>query len=82
MVDFGDPTVTRAVEDMVVSATGPVVRGDAGHGLPWRLVDAVGADVTRWLIDLQASDYSPAMLRSYAYDLLSWLRFLAAAGIT
>lgn len=84
MSSFDDPSRTRVVEDLRVPSVGAVVRGVAGDALPWRLVDTVGADVdfaTRWLSDLRASDYSSATLRSYAYDLLSWLRFLAAVEV-
>lgn len=81
---FDDPSQTRAVENLMVPATGAVVRGQPGDPLPWRLVDAAGADVEfagRWLADLRASDYSSATLRSYSFDLLSWLRFLAAVEV-
>lgn len=84
MSTFDDLSRTRAVEALMVPATGAVIRGRPGDPLPWRLVDAAGVDVdfaTRWLADLRASDYSPATLRSYAFDLLSWLRFLVAVEV-
>lgn len=34
-----------------------------------------------WLRDLATCDVSPATLRSYAYDLLRWLRFLHVLGL-
>lgn len=52
--------------------------------LPWVLLDADGApmaSVSAWLTELNASDYAPSTLRSYAYDLLGWHRFLAAIDI-
>jgi integrase/recombinase XerC len=67
--------------DLDVPAVGSVVRG--GTTLPWRLVDEAGAEVEHvnlWLTELCACDCSPATLRAYAYDLLSWIRFLAAIG--
>lgn len=84
MDSVDDASRARTVEDLDVPTVGAVVRGQPGEGLPWRLVDAAGADVdfaALWLIDLHACDYSPATLRSYAYDLLSWLRFLAAVEV-
>ena len=47
--------------------------------MPYRVVDASGAEltaVTEFLRNLSASDCSPATLRSYAYELFGWLRFL------
>lgn len=76
--------VLRAVEKLVVSNVGAVLAGVELGSVPWRVVDASGVEidaVSRWLADLHASDYSPATLRSYAYDLLSWLRFLAAVDV-
>ncbi|MBT2587387.1 site-specific integrase [Arthrobacter sp. ISL-95] len=47
-------------------------------GLPFRLLfpDTEHQAVSSFLRDLSASDCSPATLRSYAYDLLRWFRFL------
>lgn len=83
MDSFDDTDTPRVVEGLIVPSTGAVVRGE-GRGPTWRLVDVDGGDVepvNRWLIDLQVSDYSPATLRSYAYDLLSWMRFLSAIEV-
>lgn len=46
--------------------------------LPYRLIfpNAEHVAVSSFLRDRDASDCSPATLRSYAYDLLRWLRFL------
>jgi hypothetical protein len=48
------------------------------RGLPHRLVfpDSEHEEASSFLRDLSASDCSPATLRSYAYDLLRWFRFL------
>jgi integrase len=49
--------------------------------LPFRLVDEQGAEVsavTEFLHHMLADDASPASLRSYAYELLAWFRFLDA----
>lgn len=83
MSGFDTANTPRAVEALIVPPLGGVVRGE-GRALAWRLVDAAGEDVepvNRWLADLQVSDYSPATLRSYAYDLLSWMRFLSAIEV-
>lgn len=55
---------------------GKVVR--ASGDLQYRLIfpDTEHAAVSSFLRDLSASDCSPATLRSYAYDLLRWFRFL------
>ena len=67
---------------LTVPRVGCVAVGDAE--LPWVLLDADGSKVESaraWLIDLHASDYPHATLRSYAYDLLSWHRFLWALRV-
>ena len=72
----------RAVEDLEVARTGAVVRGKP-ISLPWQLIDAEGRSiehVNAWLTELSACDSSPATIRAYAYDLLSWTRFLDAIG--
>jgi site-specific recombinase XerD len=47
-------------------------------GLAWRVIfpDSEHAAASSYLRDLAASDCSPLTLRSYAYDLLRWFRFL------
>ncbi|MBT8162989.1 MULTISPECIES: site-specific integrase [Arthrobacter] len=47
-------------------------------GVPYRLVfpDSEHEAASSFLRDLSASDCSPSTLRSYAYDLLRWFRFL------
>ncbi len=52
--------------------------------LPFRLVDEQGAGipaVTEFLHHMLADDASPASLRSYAYELLAWFRFLGAVMV-
>ena len=52
--------------------------------MPYRLVDGSGTEltaVTEFLRDLTACDCSPATLRSYAYEILGWLRFLQAVAV-
>ncbi len=52
--------------------------------LPFRLVDGRGGEVaavSEFLHDMQADDASPASLRSYAYELLAWFRFLWAVEV-
>ncbi|WP_445187272.1 site-specific integrase [Pseudonocardia sp. Cha107L01] len=47
-------------------------------GLRWRVIfpDVENEAATSYLRDLAASDCSPSTLRSYAYALLRWFRFL------
>jgi site-specific recombinase XerD len=52
---------------------------------PYRLVDAVGGAVVPvavYLRELQAAGRSPATLWSYSLDLLRWMRFLWAVGVS
>lgn len=75
----------RVIERLRVPRVGAVVRGTAPEAMPWRIIDADGADVEfaqLWLVELRASDYSTATLRAYAYDLLSWLRFIDAVDVS
>jgi integrase/recombinase XerD len=54
-----------------------------GGRLPYALVGPDGepvAAVQDYLAELLAADCSPLTLRSYAFDLLDWFRFLAATG--
>lgn len=54
------------------------------HWEPYRILDQDGVPVdavSAWLRELQASGRSPATLRSYAMDVLRWLRFLWAAEV-
>lgn len=60
-----------------VSATGEVVS--------WRLEDDSGhpvLPVQRYLLDVVARGRPPGTVRSYAYVLLRWWRFLQAVGVT
>ena len=52
--------------------------------LPFRLVDEQGAEVpavSEFLHHMLADDARPSSLRSYAYELLAWFRFLDAVGV-
>ncbi|GCB52742.1 site-specific integrase [Streptomyces sp. NL15-2K] len=52
--------------------------------LPYRLLDRDGGEVaavSEFLLDMLANDDSPASLRSYAYELLAWFRFLWAVEV-
>jgi site-specific recombinase XerD len=74
----------RNIDALVVPRVGRVEEVTGGL-VPYRLVDASGmelAAVTGFLRDLLASGCSPATLRSYAYELLGWLRFLQAVAVT
>ncbi|MDT3446275.1 MULTISPECIES: site-specific integrase [unclassified Pseudofrankia] len=52
--------------------------------LPFRVVDGEGVEVpavAEFLHHMLADDASPASLRSYAYELLMWFRFLQAVEV-
>jgi integrase/recombinase XerC len=52
--------------------------------LPWMVLDGFGstvAPIDEFLLELMARGNSAASCRSYAYDLLRWLRFLAAVEV-
>jgi integrase len=56
-----------------------------GEQLAYMLVDADGTPVEAvrdYLIELFASDCSPLTVKSYAFDLLDWVRFLARVGVS
>jgi hypothetical protein len=66
----------RNIDALVLPRVGRVEEVTGGL-VPYRLVDASGmelAAVTGFLRDLLALGCSPATLRSYAYELLGWLR--------
>jgi hypothetical protein len=58
---------------------------EAAEGLvPWLVVDPNGVPVEpvrRFLADFVARDNSPGSVRSYAYGLLRWWRWLLAVGV-
>lgn len=73
----------RNVDTLVVPRAGRV-EGVTDGLVPYRVVGADGVElaaVTEFLRDLSASDCSPSTLRSYAYELLGWLRFLQAVAV-
>ncbi len=73
----------RNIDALVVSRAGRVEEVTGGV-VPYRLVDSSGVEmaaVSEFMLDLLASDCSPATLRSYAYELLGWLRFLQAVAV-
>ncbi len=60
-----------------------VVEVSDGHPR-YALVDQNGdvvEPVTQYLLELLASDSSPSTIKSYAFALLDWYRFLACAGV-
>ena len=66
------------MSELVLPRVGRVERLNGGP-VAYRVVDEAGDEVhavSEFFRDLAASDCSPATLRSYAYDLLGWLRFL------
>ncbi|HEY5114405.1 MAG TPA: site-specific integrase [Nakamurella sp.] len=73
----------RDVLALKVPRVGRVEEG-TDPALPYRLIDGNGADVaavSEFLHDMLADDASPASLRSYAYELLAWFRFLWAVDV-
>src|SRR6266511_4884595 len=76
-------TNVRDVARMEVARVGRVEEtGD--RLMPFRLLDGRGVEVpavTEFLHHMLADDASPASLRSYAYELLSWHRFLRAVEV-
>src|SRR5437016_6284886 len=80
----GHGTPVRDVAKLKVARTGRVEEtGD--QLMPFRLLDGQGAEVTavtEFLHHMLADDASPASLRSYAYELLSWHRFLLAVEVS
>jgi hypothetical protein len=74
----------RDLAALVVPRAGSVVAMDDPLE-PYRLLDGQGlpvAAVTPFLRELLASSRAPSTLRSYAVDLLRWMRFLAAVDVT
>jgi site-specific recombinase XerD len=78
------PEQERNIEALVVRRAGHVEKVPGGL-VPYRLVDAAGAEVaavSEFLRNMTASDCSPGTVRSYAFDLLGWLRFLDAVDVS
>ncbi len=77
---------TGEIRDVVALEVPGVGRvEETGDALrPFRLIDGEGAEVaavTEFLHHMLADDASPASLRSYAYELLAWFRFLRAVDV-
>lgn len=73
----------RDVAGLQLPLIGCVTAGDE-PGLPFAVEDAAGRPVvviSQFLRDMAAGDMPASSCRSYAYDLLRWWRFLAAAGV-
>jgi hypothetical protein len=76
MIDGNYPE--RDLAELVVASVGVVVETD-DPWQPFRLIDATGEPVeavSAFLRNLQAAGRSAATQRSYAMDLLRWIRFL------
>ena len=76
--------VVRDIAALVVPRIGRVADSMDGR-VSFRVVDAAGQEVpavSEFLREMAACDASPATLRSYSYELLGWLRFLAAVEVT
>src|SRR5260370_7093352 len=73
----------RDVAALRVARAG-AVRATSNPALPWIVADVAGqpaGPVSDFLKHLLASGNSAASCRSYAFDLLRWLRFLAAVDV-
>ena len=77
--EFHSPRVLRGAD---LPRIGRVTR-TADGALPWRVtgLTADAKEIDNFLLTLATNDCSPQTLRSYAFDLLRWWRFLAAIGI-
>ncbi|MGH3814418.1 MAG: tyrosine-type recombinase/integrase [Pseudonocardiaceae bacterium] len=74
--------VDRDVRSIWLARWGRVVAAE--DVVPWRVVDADGQPVQaieRFLRDFVARGNRPGSVRSYAYDLLRWWRFLQVIGV-
>lgn len=74
--------VERDVGSIRLPRWGRVVAVDGV--VPWLMVDPEGAvvePVRRFLLDFVAQDNRPGSVRSYAYDLLRWWRWLHAVDV-
>ena len=83
-MDQDETAGQRRVPGLVVPRVG-AVRRTGDPVLPWVVVDELGGRIDAvddFLKHLLACGNSPASCRSYAYDLLRWLRFLAAVDVT
>ena len=78
------PEQERNIDAIVVPSVGRVEEIPGGL-VPYRLVDASGAEVaavSEFLRNLTALDCSPGTVRSYAFELLGWIRFLDAVEVS
>ncbi|MEU8927799.1 hypothetical protein AB0D10_44010 [Kitasatospora sp. NPDC048545] len=76
-------TTVRDVAALKVARVGRVEKSDDPLR-PFRIVDADGTEVaavSEFLHHMLADDARPTSLRSYAYELLAWVRFLHAVDV-
>ena len=81
---MGATTSRRDLRGLAVARVGAVRPAD-DPVLPWIVVDEVGeriGAVDDFLRHFLACGNSPASCRSYGYDLLRWLQFLAAVDVS
>lgn len=74
--------MSRRLEVLVMKPWGSVSR--SGSKVPWLVYDDAGAvvgPIAEYLRDFAARDNSPASVRSYAYALLRWWRWLATVDV-
>jgi len=83
VVDQDSVLSRRDVSGLVVARVGRVASTD-DPVTPWVVLDGAGTPVepvVQFLRDLLACGSSPASCRSYGFDLLRWLRFLATVDV-
>lgn len=80
-VGQGDEEWIRDVQRLQLPVLGRVQRDERGA---WQVIGADGASVSAvdaFLVELSASDCASSTCRSYAADLLRWLRFCSAVEV-
>lgn len=82
---LSDSVYGRDVAEIPVLHLGKVVRSPGDPNQPWTWVcpewPRAERAVNRYLRDLHTNDARPDTLRSYAYDIQRWLRFLRAVEV-
>jgi hypothetical protein len=82
-VEHDSATAGRELAGLVVARAGRVAQ-TSDPTLPWVVLDGAGSRIDAadtFLKELLACGSSAASCRSYAFDLLRWLRFLAAVDV-
>lgn len=81
-MEFSREDAVRDLSRVVLPAWGRVVAADGV--VPWLVVDDAGVvvePIREYLGEFAARGRSPSSVRSYAYDLLRWWRWLRVVGV-